>query len=97
MYARVVTWEGGDAEAMRSSAEEIAARAASGPPEGVPAVGFTLLIDPANGRALGISLFETEEDRRQGDETLKAMSPPGAGMGERASIGFYEISLDLRA
>lgn len=96
MYARVAKWEGGDAEAMRRSANEMNSRASSGPPEGVPAVGFLLLIDPDEGSGLAISLFETEEDRRKGDETLNSMSPPSEGLGRRASVENYEVAVDVR-
>ena len=96
MYARVARFEGGDAEAIRQMAQEMNSRAESGPPEGVPATGFTLLIDPDHGRGLAISLFETEEDLRKGDETLNSMSPPGDGMGERASVDTYEVGVDVR-
>jgi hypothetical protein len=96
MYARVASWEGGEAEAMRRSAEQINRDSASGPPEGVPAKGFLLLMDPDNGRGLAISLFETEEDRSRGDETLNAMSPPGEGLGRRTSVDMYEVAVDVR-
>jgi hypothetical protein len=96
MYARVARFEGGDAEAIRKNAEEIDRRAASGPPEGVPGVGFLLLVDPDNGRGLAIGLFETEEDMRTGDRTLNAMDPPAGGMGNRASVEFYEVATDQR-
>lgn len=96
MYARVASWEGAEADALRSTAEEISSQAADGPPEGVPAVGFLLLIDPDSGRGMGISLFETEDDMRQGDATLNAMSPPGEGMGTRSGVGFYEVGVDFR-
>lgn len=96
MYARVASWEGGEADAIRASAEEIAARASSGPPEGVPSVGFTLLVDPDGGRALAIGLFETEDDLRQGDEALNAMNAPDDGMGTRAAVDVYEVALDIR-
>jgi len=96
MYARVATWEGGNAEAIRAASEEIASRAASRPPEGVPFVGFTLLVDPEGGRALAIGLFKTEDDLRAGDAVLNEMSPPGEGMGQRASVGVYEVAVDVR-
>jgi|tagenome__1003787_1003787.scaffolds.fasta_scaffold20947368_3 hypothetical protein len=96
MYARVARWEGGDAEAIRRSAQEIQSRAASGPPEGVPSVGFTLLVDPEGGRAIAIGMFETEDDLREGDRVLNEMSPPGDGMGRRAAIEVYEVPLDVR-
>jgi hypothetical protein len=97
MYARVAKWEGADAEAMRTTAEQINADAGSGPPEGVPAKGFLLLIDPDAGRSIAISFYETEDDRRQGDETLNAMNPPGDGMGSRGPVEMYEVAAELKA
>ncbi len=76
MYARVVRWEGGDADAIRESVARIRADAQSGPPEGVPSTGFTFLADPDGGRVIAISLFATEEDLRTGDAKLDEMSPP---------------------
>ena len=96
MYARVATWEGGDAEAMRASAAGIEAQAAEGPPPDVPAKGIMFLLDGEHGKALGIVFFETEEDMRRGDATLNTMSPPDDGMGTRASVEFYEVALDLK-
>jgi hypothetical protein len=47
-------------------------------------------------RGLGISLFETEEDLRQGDEALNAMSPPTETGGGRTSVETYEVAVDVR-
>ena len=96
MYARVARWEGGDADALRRSAEEIDRRAGEGPPPGVPATGFTMLIDPEGGRSLAIALFATEEDRRQGDEALNAMDPSGPDVGRRVSVENYEVGVEIR-
>lgn len=96
MYARVARWEGADAEALRRSSQEIRSRADSGPPEGVPARGFLLLVDPDGGRCIAVSLFADEEALRQGDATLSAMSPPGDGLGQRAPVETYEVAVDLR-
>jgi hypothetical protein len=96
MYARVARWEGAEPEAIRAAAQGISADAASGPPEGLPAKGLMLLIDPDGGRAMGITLFATAEDLRQGDATLNEMSPPGNGMGRRAPVEVYEVAADLR-
>jgi hypothetical protein len=96
MYARVARWEGGDPEAIRKTAEEITSRGDTGPPEGVPSKGFTLLIDPDGGRALAIGLFETEEDYAKGDETLNAMDPPGPGMGTRGAVEKWQVGFDVR-
>jgi hypothetical protein len=96
MYARVARWEGADGDAMRRAAAQINSEASSGPPEGVPAAGFLMLIDPDNGRGLGVSLFDTEEDLRKGDETLSAMSPPDDALGRRTSVEMYEVAVDVR-
>ncbi len=97
MFARVVRWEGGDPEALRRSAAEIASRADEGPPEGVPATAFTLLTDPEAGRTIAIVLFATEEDRRVGNEALNAMNPPGDGLGARGEVEFYEVAVQMTA
>ena len=99
MYARVVRFEGADAETMEKSAAEIRAQAESesGPPPGVPAKEFLLLHDTAAGKSLAITLFESEDDYRQGDETLNSMSPPGEGMGQRASVEKYELAVHVEA
>lgn len=95
MYARVVRWEGAEAEAMKRTAEEIRSQADDGPPEGVPAKGFLLLQDPEGGKVMAISLFESEDDYRQGDETLNSMSPPGDGLGSRVGVDKYEVALEI--
>jgi hypothetical protein len=94
-YARVVKWEGGSADAIRESIERIRQDSQSGPPEGVPSTGFTFLADPDAGRVLAIGLFETEDDLRQGHETLEQMSPP-VSMGERVFVETYEVAADIR-
>jgi hypothetical protein len=97
MYARVVRWEGAEAEAMRQTAEEINRQAESGPPEGVPAKGLLLLHDLEGGKAMAVSFFETEDDYRQGDETLNSMNPPGDGLGRRVGVDKYEVALEIEA
>lgn len=97
MYARVARWEGADAQSLEESAAEIRARTEGegGPPPGVPAKEFLLLHDAAAGKAIAITLFETEEDYREGDETLNSMSPPGDGMGERVSVEKLELAVHV--
>lgn len=97
MYARVARWEGAEAAGLRESAEEMRGRAASGPPEGVPARGFLMLIDPDGGRSIAISLFDSEEDMRRGDAVLNEMSPTRDDVGRRASVEMYEVAIDVRA
>ena len=96
MHARVATWEGGDAEKTRASIDEIRERAQSGPPEGVPAVGFLMLHSAEGNKVLSISLFENEADMQQGDATFNSMNPPiQDGMGKRTSVEMYEVGVKI--
>jgi hypothetical protein len=95
MYARVARWEGASAEALDQVAAGIRADAESGPPEGLPAKKLLLLQDKESGRSMAITLFESEEDYRQGDATLSSMSPPGEGMGQRVGVDKYEVAIEL--
>ena len=97
MHARVARFEGGDPGQVKEMVEEIKQRSESGPPEGVPAVGF-LLLHSEDGKVLAISLFETEEDLEQGDATLNSMSPPvEGGMGQRSAVERYEVGVKIDA
>ena len=49
-------------------------------------------------QGLAISVFENEEDMRQGDATLNSMDPPTQdGMGKRTSVEMYEVPIKLEA
>jgi hypothetical protein len=96
MYARVTRWEGGDGDAMRRTAAEINSNAASGPPEGLPAKAFLMLLDPDQGQGLAITMFETMDDLRTGDQVLNSMDPPGEGLGRRAAVETYEVAVDVK-
>jgi hypothetical protein len=93
MKARVATWEGGAPAEVQASLDEIRSRSETGPPEGVPAVGLLVLQD--ENKVMFISLFETEDDLRQGDATLNSMTPP-AEMGTR-SVEFYDVPIKFEA
>lgn len=97
MYARVATFTGGDGA---KAAAEIRERneTEGGPPPGVPAKKL-LILNGADDKTLAIAFFESEDDYRQGDETLNSMSPPSGEntMGERASVEKFEVVLELDA
>jgi len=97
MYARVATFEGGDPDQIRNAIEGILERGESGPPEGVPSVGLLLLHRADEGKVMTIGLFETEDDLRQGDATLKSMDPPAGSMGGRSSVEMYEVGAKFDA
>jgi hypothetical protein len=62
------------------------------PPEGLEGVKEVwMLVDRNTGMTLDITLFETEEELRQGHETLNALSPADTE-GRRTSVGLYEVA-----
>ena len=96
MYARVATFTGGDGA---KAAAEIRERdqAEGGPPPGLPAKKLLILNNAQGKKTLAIAFFESEDDYRQGDETLNSMSPPSGenDMGERAGVEKFEVVLEL--
>ena len=97
MYARVAIFEG-DTDQLEQGIGAAKARVEDNwesPPEGLEgAKEMWMLVDRESGRGLGITVYETEEDLRRGDEALNAMPAPDPdASGRRASVGFYEVAL----
>jgi hypothetical protein len=87
-YARVASFENVPQEAL----EEITSQIRDGErPENLPATEIIVLADREGGKMQAITFFDSEDDYRQGDEALRAMSPPGA-MGA-ASVAKYEVAV----
>jgi len=94
MFARVATFEGVDRDRIDAGLDQM--RQEGGPPEGVPAKGFLLMLDRAAGKTVFVALFETEADLATGSATLDAMSPPpDSGMGTRTSVETYEVPISM--
>jgi hypothetical protein len=93
VYARIVTFEGGDPSKIDETIDMIREQAAKNEEE-IPAKEYMIFVDRSAGKTVALGLFETEEDLRDGDAKLNAMSPPAeSGMGERASVEMYEVAL----
>jgi hypothetical protein len=89
MYARVATFESDPAN-VDDAIKMVRAEVESGDtPAGLEGAKMLMLINRQSGKGLGITLFETEEAMRRGDEALNAMSP-GASE-RRTSVEFYEV------
>jgi hypothetical protein len=90
MWARVAKFEGDPAD-VDVRIERLRPMLDSGaiPPE-LEGATFLLLVDRASGAALGVTLFDTEEAMRRGDEAMNA--GPGHA-GGRSSVEFYEVPL----
>ncbi|MBV9466008.1 MAG: hypothetical protein JO169_07830 [Solirubrobacterales bacterium] len=94
----MATFQTSDPDTLRRGLEDLNRRAADGPPEGVPAVALLVLHKPDDGKVISITLFETEEDLRQGDAALSSMDPPRpGGLGQRVSVEAYEVAVKVEA
>jgi hypothetical protein len=63
-------------------------------PEGIPATGFLMLVDREAGRVVEVLLFESDEDLRQGDETMNSYAP-GEGSMHRVSVERFDVPVRL--
>jgi len=89
MFARVATFESDPANAdqaiemVRSEVEsdEI--------PDGLEGAKMLMLLNRETGKGLGVTLFESEEAMRRGDEALNAMSPGETE--HRTAVEFFEV------
>ncbi len=93
MYARVATFEGDPAhldEAITMVRGQVEAGDA---PPGLEGSKMLMLVDRESGKGLGVTLYDTEEAMRRGDEALNAMNPPGLS-GRRTAVDFYEVPVE---
>lgn len=90
MWARVARFEGDPADIdARLARLRSAIDSGALPPELADAK-FLLLVDRASGGMLGVTLFDSEEAMRKGDEAMNA-GPGNAG--SRSAVDFYEVPL----
>jgi hypothetical protein len=90
VYARVATFEGDPAnvdETINMVRGEVEGGDA---PSGLEGAKMLMLVDRASGKGMSVTLYDSEEDMRKGDEALNAMNPP-ASSGRRTGVEFYEV------
>ena len=88
MYARVATFDSDPSkvdDAIGMVRDEVQGQT----PAGLEGAKMLMLVNRETGRGLGVTLFESEEAMRRGDEALNAMNP-GASE-RRVSVEFYEV------
>jgi hypothetical protein len=90
MFVRVVRFTDVTAERVESLVAEIDE---SGPPPGVPIKKLQLVFDEAQGTAVVLQYFDSEEDLRTGAETFAAMDPSETP-GTRASVDAGEVRVE---
>jgi hypothetical protein len=89
MYARVATFESrpenvDDAIAMIRAQVE-----SEETPPGLEGTKMLMLVNRETGKGLGVTLFESEDSMRRGDEALNGMNP--GGVERRVSVEFFEV------
>jgi hypothetical protein len=89
MHARIATFESDPAN-VDDAISVVRAQVESGDtPPGLEGAKMLMLVNRETGKGLGITLFESEEAMRRGDEALNAMNPGGGE--RRTSVEFYEV------
>ena len=89
MYARLATFESDPSkidDAIASVREEVQS---GDTPEGLKGARMLMLVNRETGKGVGITLFDSEEAMRRGDEALNAMNPGGSE--RRTSVEFFEV------
>jgi hypothetical protein len=89
VYARVATFEG-DPSRVDDAINIVRAEVESeDTPAGLEGAKMLMLVNRETGKGLGVTLFESEEAMRRGDEALNAMNPGGTE--RRTSVEFFEV------
>jgi hypothetical protein len=88
MYARVATFQSDPADIDRAI-EMVRDEVAGETPAGLEGAKMLMLVDRETGKGVGITLFESEDAMRRGDEALNAMHPGGSE--RRTSVEFFEV------
>ena len=89
MYARIATFDSDPAHIDDAIAMVRGEVDSGNTPPGLEGAKMLMLVNRETGRGLGVTLFESEEAMRRGDEALDAMSPGGTE--RRTSVEFYEV------
>ena len=90
MYARVATFQGDPAN-VDQAIDQVRQQVAGDPPPGLEGSKLLMLVDRETGKGVGVTLFESEDAMRRGDEALNQMNPSG---GSRTSVEFYEVPVN---
>jgi hypothetical protein len=89
--ARVVVFDGVTSDRMAEMQKEMEGGER---PENVPAKEIVVLHDPEKDQSVVILFFENEDDYRQGDEALNAMSTTDTP-GQRTSVTKYQVAFRM--
>lgn len=94
MHARVVRFTDVTPEQIAEIERRVEEQ--DGPPPGVNAVGMNLLYDQAQGTAVFVGFFATEQDMREASAVFDSMDPTETP-GSRASVDLCEVKIETDA
>jgi hypothetical protein len=87
----VATFESDPADVDRAI-EMVRGEVQGDTPAGLEGAKMLMLVNRETGKGIGITLFDSEEAMRSGDEALNAMSPGGTE--RRTSVEFFEVPVE---
>jgi len=88
VYARVATFESDPAK-VDDAIAMVQSEVEGEVPAGLEGAKMLMLVDRQTGKGLGITLFESADAMRRGDEALNAMNPGNTE--RRVSVQFFEV------
>jgi hypothetical protein len=91
MFARIATFESDPAK-LDDAIAMVRAEVEGDAPPGLKGAKMLMLVNRESGKGVGITLFESEEAMRRGDEALNAMNPGGTE--RRTSVEFFEVPVE---
>ena len=91
MYARIATFQS-DPSTIDNAIKMVSEEVAGDTPEGLEGAKMMMLVNRETGKGLGVTIFESEDAMRRGDEALNAMSPGSSE--RRTSVEFYEVPVE---
>ena len=91
MFARIATFES-DPARLNDAIAMVRAEVEGDAPAGLEGAKMLMLVNRESGKGVGITLFESEEAMRRGDEALNAMNPGGTE--RRTSVEFFEVPVE---
>ena len=91
MHARVATFESDPAK-VDDAIAMIRSQVEGEAPPGLEGAKMLMLVDRETGKGVGITLFESEDAMRRGDEALNGMNPGATE--RRVSVEFFEVPVE---
>ena len=91
MYARIATFES-DPATVDDAIAMVRSEVDGDVPAGLEGAKMLMLVNRESGKGVGITLFESEDAMRRGDEALNGMDPGATE--RRVSVEYFEVPVE---